>query len=344
MISPLPSTRTPTRVPSQNTGIHRIRLERAGRKTVIALLFFFVAMFCAAIGIGVSGPKVWVAKKAVSTPASSCTKGQGGSRNPNNCMDCTTRWKGDLIAMQPFHQLLYLEVSIEKPLHSVDIALAYDQEVSVTATGKDAVGKWHDIIDDSKHTRRVTCARTEKACSNITVFAENVIRYEEYKLDVIMFHPMMYFCHNGTEPALKMDFVMRYMNTRFTTFEMGFKYAQVGITLIVMLAFFIPLRKVPASQRSYEQQWLAILVILLFFFNDPFMVLEVQSSSAVPSVIYTIFLATFLVALLFFWLCILDIIRLTASGVDSTSNSRGMCFYLPKVRVRRIGKRRVYGL
>jgi hypothetical protein len=77
------------------------------------------------------------------------------------------------------------------------------------------------------------------------------------------------------------------------------------------------------DEWSIEQKWMGILLPLLLAFNDPIFSLTLTSSSLMPAVADAAFQATFLFALLLFWLCILHGLRQTERGFYR--------FYLPKV-------------
>ena len=72
-----------------------------------------------------------------------------------------------------------------------------------------------------------------------------------------------------------------------------------------------------------EQKWVGLLLPLLIAFNDPLFSLTLTSSSLLPAVADAVFQATFLFALLLFWLCILHGLRQT--------ERRFYRFYLPKL-------------
>ena len=54
---------------------------------------------------------------------------------------------------------------------------------------------------------------------------------------------------------------------------MGFKYTFLVLTLLVMFApkvgFFMAMCPVPRSSWTWEQEWTAVLLVLLVGFNDP---------------------------------------------------------------------------
>ena len=90
--------------------------------------------------------------------------------------------------------------------------------------------------------------------------------------------------HNDTAPDYKIRAELFFINGEYTSFEMGFKYTFICITL---LAIFVPkfgwfwcMIKVPRSRWTWEQEWTTLLLVLLIGFNDPFFIMNVYSRSA----------------------------------------------------------------
>ena len=231
--------------------------------------------------------------------------------------------------MVPYHQLFYTELAFKKPPHEKDWEITFEQSIVVSAHAQGDDGQVHDI-HQSAHTRTMTCEKGSYWCNNITLFAEPVISYTDYMFNVTLPHPFHdAFCDNGTEPVFDIMLSISYMNQQYTKFELGFKYTFATTTFLVMAYFLWSLHRVPARQRSFEQRWIAVLTIMLFFFDDPLFAVEVQSASPVPSVISVMFHSVFTASVLLFWLCLFDMVRLAATGQDEAV--RGLRFYLPKV-------------
>lgn len=74
---------------------------------------------------------------------------------------------------------------------------------------------------------------------------------------------------------------------------------------------------------SLEQKWMAILLPLLLLYNDPLFPLGFLIDSWLPGALDALFQASFLCALLLFWLCVYHGLR--------QNDRRWLIFYLPKV-------------
>jgi len=100
--------------------------------------------------------------------------------------------------------------------------------------------------------------------------------------------------------------------------------------MVVFGTYMWALSKTAPKYRSYEQYWLAVLLFLLLFFNDPLFVLEIFTPGPFWSGLYVVTMTLYLAALLLFWLCVLDIVRSKAYWQEE-ARKLGWQFYLPKL-------------
>jgi len=245
----------------------------------------------------------------------------------------------------------------------------FDMEIEISATGELEDGSRQTIIDKVKHTRKVTCQADETKCDTIMLFGVNFLFFDAYHVQVKFIHPyktqlldqivgnlnsedssaiaaQLKASADAAEAAGKNnndgydDFVphflagsfqMRYVNKDFTVFEFGLKYSMFIITFLVTAVFgyffFFTMKPI---NRSFEQKWIMGLLIMCCLFNDPLFVFDIY----LPNIFFTglncLLVVSFLMAILFFWLCMLDIIRSPAYWNDKAQYT-GICFYLPKL-------------
>uniref|UniRef100_A0A8C4NGY5 Transmembrane protein 181 n=1 Tax=Eptatretus burgeri TaxID=7764 RepID=A0A8C4NGY5_EPTBU len=86
------------------------------------------------------------------------------------------------------------------------------------------------------------------------------------------------------------------------------------------------LRRFSMRDWAVEQRWLALLLPLLLLYDDPLFPLSFLVNSWIPGLLDDLFQATFLSALLLFWLCTYHAMRLQSQG-------RFVTFYLPKLLI-----------
>ena len=208
------------------------------------------------------------------------------------------------------------------------MGIEYALEVIVNAKGTTSSGKEEQIVKDQRHIRTITCYPNDRYCQNITIFSQNYIRYEKYELSVTFVHPEEKFDCNDERRKFGAYFTMRYVNKDFTKFEMLIKYLFLAVTVIVAwcprVGFFIRLLKVKRQFWSYEQRWVATLLIALFFFDGPFEAAEIYSATFFWSAFYIICIATFLSLILLFWLSMLHLIGSPDYRVGGGGRKRGL--------------------
>ena len=105
---------------------------------------------------------------------------------------------------------------------------------------------------------------------------------------------------------------MRYGNQKETNYLIIFKYLFVSLSSLFCIWYTLALDRVPEHLHTVEQKQLQALVVLLIFFNDPLYLAEIMLRYCIFPIIAAVFHASFIAYLLFFWLILLDHIRLQA--------------------------------
>lgn len=95
---------------------------------------------------------------------------------------------------------------------------------------------------------------------------------------------------------------------------------------VLSLLFWFKLTRMPSRVWSYEQKWIGAVLVGLVFFNNPLVGVEVFFPSLVWTGLSVIGMVTFLALLLLFWLCIIDVVRTSASDEQVCVCAR-VCYY-----------------
>nr|KAG5711012.1 hypothetical protein BaRGS_013746 [Batillaria attramentaria] len=129
-----------------------------------------------------------------------------------------------------------------------------------------------------------------------------------------------------------LDYSYYFITIRFYDLEEA-KFNIRSITFDCMFAH--SLRKFSVRDWSIEQKWMSILLPLLLLYNDPLFPLTFLVNSWIPGMFDGLFQASFLSALLLFWLCVYHGVRqkmvLTNCFGWFQTNRRFARFYLPKL-------------
>merc|ERR1712136_500622 len=118
-------------------------------------------------------------------------------------------------------------------------------------------------------------------------------------------------------------FEVKVLNPDFTRFEIWFRFSLLIVTFLVTSLFAHSLRKTQLNDWTIEQKWTSMLLCLLLFYNDPVFPITFIVTSWIPGLADSVLQASFLSALLLFWLCI-------HHGLFSVDRSFWM-FYFPKL-------------
>ena len=161
--------------------------------------------------------------------------------------------------------------------HSLTHSLTHSHPTSVqirtdiSVTGVNDAGDEFLIVPYSTVSRRVKCPdRVSPFCRNFTVFAESAVEFDSYNLKVKVYHPKELYCKtwaNGGRATTGLQFTMRYINSEFTSMEVGFKYLFVFLSIIAFVAYAFMMNKL-GRHKSYEQKWIDVLLGLLILYVD----------------------------------------------------------------------------
>jgi hypothetical protein len=307
------------------------------RATVLAGVGFFAALALLVI-IGAVGPLA--VKWSEQTVAPACA-------DPTSCLVTGTF----AVTLTPYNQAVWLLARIQRPtnpatneLLSPSLSLSWPQNYTVSVVGDGVL-----LTDAAPHTNTVTCPPNQAACSPLFVFAESHLTRSNYVATISMFAPTRLF---PVIPGASVQVVLRMgtIDPAYTSFQVGWK-STFCVFSALLLAYYSArvgglLGKGARSAASGErlttttaQKWVAVLGVLLFFFNDPSYLSYVTKPDLGVSGFYAVCSTTFLAALLLYWLVTFDLARLQgeqglAYSVEDEEDPRrrpGACFWVPKI-------------
>lgn len=129
-----------------------------------------------------------------------------------------------------------------------------------------------------------------------------------------------------------------------TEFEAGFKITFCVITILLVTFYFWSLSCGPYNKGPDDvtplrstpfQIWIAVLSVLLFFFDDPGFIIYTFSPTVASAGFTAFCTATFVASLLFFFLCIADNARIEGeAGLQwrfKLLQPRGVLYWAPKI-------------
>eukprot|EP01013_Petalomonas_cantuscygni_P008338 TRINITY_DN21053_c0_g1_i1.p1 TRINITY_DN21053_c0_g1~~TRINITY_DN21053_c0_g1_i1.p1 ORF type:complete len:662 (-),score=19.92 TRINITY_DN21053_c0_g1_i1:263-2248(-) len=119
----------------------------------------------------------------------------------------------------------------------------------------------------------------------------------------------------------------RTVNPEFTDFSVIFRAIFCILALFALLVFVLSMRRLPLRLWASEQRWVSVLLLSLFFFDNPFFVITAWHPSAALAYCDVVFRSTYL-ALLLLVVLVLSDLHLKA---NKRASLRFRTFYLPKM-------------
>nr|AAY54880.1 IP11750p [Drosophila melanogaster] len=294
-----------------------MRLYSMHKREFVMVFLGFFTCFGLGIVIGLTGPPI--------TSTSSLTA-QQILANTSLAHSPTVLGKGPFAMKSPltttYSQQMWL---IAKLVTDNNDDERYDKsfQVSVSIDGINEQHKPQSVLGSGvahNRTRHLVCVRND--CEEFTVMHLGFLDYAHYIITV-RFYGLESFHQKYNIRSI--TFYFKTYSPDFTQIEIWFRCIFLLFTFIVICWYAHTLRKYPIYDWSIEQRWLSVLLPLLLLYDNPFFPLIFLMNSWLPGMLDAILQATFLCALLMFWLCIYHGLR---------QNERSFVrFYLVKVIV-----------
>lgn len=294
----------------------QMRLYSMHKREFVMVFFTFFVCLGLALFIGVTGP-----------PITSTSKIYGKYLLPKDNQsnpDITKIAKGPYIMRTPsfttYSQQLWVIVKLTTENKDDEI---YDKsfQVSISIEGLTQEHKPVSIIGQHESKNRTRHLRCENQyCDEFIVLHLGYLDYTHYILTV-RFYGLEAFHKRYNINQVK--FYFKTYNPGFTKIEIWFRFVFLFTTFLVSCWFANSLKKYPVYDWSIEQKWMSILLPCLMGYNNPIFAMMFLVNSWIPGLFDAFAQATFLCALLLFWLCIYHGLR---------QNERKLTtFYLPKI-------------
>ena len=327
----------------------------------------FVCTCLLFIIIGAAGPGVFNTVNSAQSGALVINTG-----NDSSTLTDVATWKGHINNMSKSKQMMWFQIKIGRP-DSVpdDSSLTYTQNLAVRVSGSSVsfdepnrsymkavdyvICKTRDVV------RRVTFKRKDPYSDWQTVYTLHILKHRYYDVEIDFWNTeevsfrgpsgaVIDPANNSTLSGMKVYVSMTYIDPRYTSFEVGWKYTLVVITILVMLnprmknlpkmnrcgkafafifeGWFPKLCGFKLSMWSYQQRWISLLLPSLFLFNDPLIAAYINatdtSNAEFLGGLAIVFQQTFVALLLIFWLCILDDTSELPAGQATITLSEGV--------------------
>ncbi|XP_046582714.1 transmembrane protein 181-like isoform X1 [Haliotis rubra] len=290
----------------------QMRLYALNKRQFVLVFISFFVCFGISILIGIAGPPI---TDNVSKDSSSLIP------RPNDTKIGPFYLKSP--PMSTFHQQLWLTANIVTD-NKGDARFEQPFMMGIIIHGMNGDDQSVDRVTNPTPSgtphNRSRLLRCSKKCDELIVMHLGFLDFAYYLIQV-----RFYGLENSKFNIKSIVFTFKSYNTSFTQIEIWIRFVFLVLTFLCTCMFTHSLRKFSMRDWSIEQKWMSILLPLLLLYDDPIFPLTFLINSWVPGMFDGVFQASFLCALLLFWLCIYHGVRQT--------DRRFIRFYLPKLVV-----------
>uniref|UniRef100_A0A914XC05 Uncharacterized protein n=1 Tax=Plectus sambesii TaxID=2011161 RepID=A0A914XC05_9BILA len=289
----------------------QMRIYTMSKQHFASVIGILLLSFACLLLVGLAGPPITsTISMKMSEQRNSSTPTINLAKGPFNILTPT---------LSPYCQQLWVMAEITSKEVQQDASFQSRFHVLVTISGVMSGGKTDPVGKTTgNRTHDLSCSGDK--CQVIVIAHIGSLRYTTYQLDVRFFGLEEFNTKFGIKDIL---FHFKSYNPLFTKLELVFRFLFVIITFGVTVAYFQALRPYPLFHWALEQKGLAFLLPLLLFYDNPLFPMIFVTTGGFPVLAEGFFQATFLCALLLYWLCIYHGIR--------QSNRSFITFYLPKL-------------
>ncbi|KAJ4462233.1 putative transmembrane protein [Paratrimastix pyriformis] len=302
-------------------------IETCSRIGITFVFFAWLVVLVASFLIGLLPP---IMSSVSMVSAWGCPDGTT-SYNPTSCtgVDLAT---GASLAMTypstgelvPENQATRVYASIQNKMGAT-FGVSRIFTITVSAVGHGAGGLITPSDEEKQytgtHTRTVTCSVGNSYCNNLLIFVEEAFA-KTWDLNVT-------FARTDAvagEPDWMGDvrFVWVSTNPGFTSYQLGFRYVLMAISLIALVVFCIVMCRIPGHKHA-DQKWVIGLLIAVVLLDNPLIALRLLTAGWFWGFVDSIFGATCL-AMFMMHLIVLF-------GGFITNKRSFLQFYLPRLVV-----------
>ncbi|XP_025097354.1 transmembrane protein 181-like isoform X1 [Pomacea canaliculata] len=295
-----------------NAGISvQMRLYSLNKRRFVLVFIVFFACFGISFLVGIAGPPI-IDTVTVNGSSASILQSSNLKTGPYALQSPP---------MSSFHQQLWLIAHIEVDSKE---GTTFEQEFRMGIIIRGSNGDAQTVVKSDNpqlspemhnRTRKLRCSQK---CDDLILMHLGFLDFSYYYITI-----HFYNLDQASFNIRSISFDFKSYNTTFTQIEIWIRFVFLVLTFFCTCMFAHSLRKFSVRDWSIEQKWMSILLPLLLLYDDPVFPLTFLVNSWIPGMFDGLFQATFLCALLLFWLCVYH-------GVRQTTR-RFVRFYLPKL-------------
>nr|XP_018915872.1 PREDICTED: transmembrane protein 181 [Bemisia tabaci]XP_018915873.1 PREDICTED: transmembrane protein 181 [Bemisia tabaci] len=281
------------------------------REFCMVFLAFFISLGLA-IFIGLAGPPI---TSTTEQKASEILQQQ----NLSSSLLATGPFTLHTPTLSTYHQQLWV-IAVVRTDNTDDESFDKVFQVGVLLSGienKHEIAMLHSVHNRTRHLK---CSK--QTCEQVTILHLGFIDYAAYVATVFFYDLENFHQRYNIKDVV---FYFKTYNPGFTQLELWFRLFYLLGTFCCAVWFAHTLRKFTIHDWSFEQKWISVLLPLLLLYNNPFFPMLLLFHSWLPGMFDALYQASFLCALLLFWLCVYHGLR--------QNERKLLTFYLPKILI-----------
>ncbi|XP_018565323.1 transmembrane protein 181 [Anoplophora glabripennis] len=297
----------------------QMRLYTMHKREFVMVFIAFFACFGLGIFVGIAGPPITVTTEV--NGVTTLPKNNSTTASPNRKDIATGPFIMRTPKMSTYAQQLWVIAKLSTENTDGEI-IDKMFEISVGISGLTEDHKPVSILDinQNNRTRHLKCEK--QSCEEFIVLHLGFLDYTHYIITVNFYGLEAFHSRYNIN---ELYFYFKTYNPGFTQIEIWFRFIFLTFTFIVTCWFQHTLRRYPMYDWSIEQKWMSILLPWLMAYDNPVFPMSFLINSWIPGMIDALAQATFLCALLLFWLCIYHGLR--------QNDRHFLTFYMPKLFV-----------
>eukprot|EP01091_Cochliopodium_minus_P012005 TRINITY_DN3544_c0_g1_i1.p1 TRINITY_DN3544_c0_g1~~TRINITY_DN3544_c0_g1_i1.p1 ORF type:complete len:497 (+),score=88.78 TRINITY_DN3544_c0_g1_i1:45-1535(+) len=299
--------------------IMSMKLHSLSKQGLIFSFMIFFCLFGINLLIGAFGPRV-LEYQSISTWNCSEPLNEYNSSKCNGVqLGKGSNWTGTIENMNKLNQQLFVIMQVQNKNPKIGLEKNIVMFVEIHAK-KDQNSEWVQRIIKTDHLKTITCPHKSSFCDSIILVHEPFFSYSDYKFTLNV--------QNATQETFIGDVVFKfgYASKKFTLFEFWCRFVYFLLTGVVLVAFYLHVRKYSLADWTIEQKWVFALLFGLIAYDNPFFGLILLVDGWFPVMLDEILTGLFIVVLLLYWIVMVDALR------KFDASERTFCsFYLPKL-------------
>ena len=121
------------------------------------------------------------------------------------------------------------------------------------------------------------------------------------------------------------DFQMQRMNKEYTAWFLVIRYIFCFISCITFAIYMWQLSKIRHSSRTFEHRAIIFISMLLIFFDNPLIILQIYKPSLISILISVLFYTNFFFMLMLFWTVMLQRVAYEAGELNTKQFNAWNC-------------------